>query len=76
MDPDDGTVYVSPDELERGSKGPFYVVYASPDGGERWGFLCSSCDSLDAAMDTMGRIVCNECGNTHKPEEWDAVGEG
>lgn len=70
------TVYVADDETERGSKGPFHVVYESAAGTDRWGYLCSNCDSLEAsAMDTMGRIVCGECGNTHKPEEWDAVGE-
>ncbi|MFB6211740.1 MAG: DUF5816 domain-containing protein, partial [Halobacteriales archaeon] len=36
---------------------------------------CGNCETLNNAMDTMGRIVCNECGNTRKPEEWDAAHE-
>jgi hypothetical protein len=69
------TVYVAPDEVERGSKGPFYVVYVSPDRETRWGYRCGNCDSLDTAMDTMGRVECNDCRNVRKPEEWDAAHE-
>lgn len=68
-------VFVEEAEAEIGSKGPFYAVYTSPEGAERYGYLCSACSSFDNAMDTMGRIVCNECGNTRKPEEWDAAHE-
>jgi hypothetical protein len=69
------TVYVASDEVERGSKGPFYVVYVSPDRETRWGYQCGSCDSLDTAMDTMGRVECNACRNVRKPDEWDAAHE-
>jgi hypothetical protein len=69
------TVYVAEDEPERGSKGPFYVVYVTPDRETRWGYRCGNCDSLDTAMDTMGRIECNDCRNVRKPEEWDAAHE-
>ena len=68
-------VYVADDEAEVGSKGPFYAVYGTPERENRYGYYCSACESLDAAMDTMGRIVCNGCGNTRKPEEWDAAHE-
>lgn len=67
------TVYVAPDEEEKGSKGPFFVVYRAEDRSDRYGYLCSHCDTLNNAMDPMGRLVCNECGNTKNPEEWDAV---
>jgi hypothetical protein len=69
------TVYVAPDEVERGSKGPFYVVYVTPDRETRWGYRCGNCDSLDTAMDTMGRVECNDCRNVRKPDEWDAAHE-
>lgn len=79
MDPvttDDGdTLYVDRRTGDRGSKAPFYVVYEGPDGRERWGWLCGSCDSLKTAMDTMGRIQCTDCGNVRKPTEWDAAHE-
>ena len=72
---DGETVYVATDESRVGSEGPFHVVYRGETGEHRYGYLCSGCDSLDTAMDTMGRIVCNECGNVRKPEEWDAAHE-
>lgn len=73
--PEGETVFVADDEAERGSTGPFYVVYRDADRTERFGFLCAPCGTLNNAMDTMGRIVCNECGNTHQAEEWDAAHE-
>ncbi|MFB6300754.1 MAG: DUF5816 domain-containing protein [Halobacteriales archaeon] len=73
---DDGsTVYVTTEEAERGSKGLFYVVYKNKEQDKRWGFRCSNCETLNNAMDTMGRLVCNECGNTKKADEWDAAHE-
>jgi peptide subunit release factor 1 (eRF1) len=68
-------VYVAEGEERVGSEGPFLVVYSDAEREERYGYLCSSCGTIDNAMDTMGRIVCNECGNTRKPEEWDAAHE-
>lgn len=66
-------VFVAEDEREIGSKGPFYVVYRTTDRGVRFGFFCSNCDTLNTAMDPMGRLVCSECGNTKRPDDWDAV---
>lgn len=66
-------VFVSKAEVERGSKGPFFVTYLTPDSDVRYGFYCGNCTSLDVAMDTMGRLVCSACGNTKKPDEWDAA---
>ncbi|MFC6904077.1 DUF5816 domain-containing protein [Halalkalicoccus tibetensis] len=67
--------YVARDEAERGSDGPFYVVYRTRDRQERWGYLCGNCEGANTAMDTMGRIVCNDCPNQRKPTEWDAAHE-
>jgi len=69
------TVYVAEDEGERGSKGVFLATYRSSDRETRYGWFCSNCETMDNAMDTMGRIKCNDCGNTRKPEEWDAATE-
>lgn len=69
------TVYVDDREGHRGSDGPFFVAYVSERRDRRWGFYCANCGSLDTAMDTMGRIECNQCGNIRKAEEWDAAHE-
>lgn len=70
---DDRTLRIARDEPERGTKGPFYVVYTA--GETRWGFFCSNCETVDNAVDSMGRIECNVCANRHRAEEWDAAHE-
>ncbi|UPM43198.1 DUF5816 domain-containing protein [Halocatena salina] len=67
------TLYVDFTQAERGSKAPFYVVYNTDQ--KRWGFFCSNCESFDTAVDSMGRIKCDNCSNLHKAEEWDAAHE-
>jgi ribosomal protein S18 acetylase RimI-like enzyme len=71
---DDGTlVYVAFDEPARASLAPFYETYLDADRTERYGWFCGNCDSLNTAMDTMGRVACNECENKRKPTRWDAA---
>ncbi|TYL37151.1 GNAT family acetyltransferase [Natronococcus pandeyae] len=72
---DGNTVYVSTTDGDRGSKGPFLVAYETPDAERRYGWYCTNCESFDNAMDSMGRIQCNQCGNFRKPTEWDAAHE-
>lgn len=69
------TLYVAYDEAERGQKGPFLAAYASPAREGRWGYFCTNCETFDNAMDSMGRVQCNECSNYKKPDEWDAAHE-
>lgn len=69
----DTTVYVDHDESESGSEAPFHVVYGDSDRSSRFGYYCSNCGRLANAMDTMGRIECESCGNTRKPTRWDAA---
>ena len=71
--PDDQTLYVDHTSGTRGSKGPFYVVYSDDRGETRWGFRCGHCETVDNAVDAMGRIHCNECSNRTKAEEWDDI---
>lgn len=73
--PSGRTLYVDCTTRAIGSKDPFYVVYNTEQGAERWGFFCSHCESFDTAVDSMGRIQCNNCRNIHKAEEWDAAHE-
>jgi hypothetical protein len=69
------SVYVDRSTPERGAKGPFYPAYRSEDRDRRWGYYCDHCESFDVAVDTMGRVECNDCGNIRKPDEWDAAHE-
>jgi ribosomal protein S18 acetylase RimI-like enzyme len=70
--PDGGPLFVNFSDAERGSKGPIYVVHESRALEGRYGFFCGNCESLDTAMDSMGRIECNRCGNRRKATRWDA----
>ncbi|ESP87165.1 DUF5816 domain-containing protein [Candidatus Halobonum tyrrellensis] len=70
-----GALYVDRANGERGEKAPFFHVYADEAGETRWGYFCGNCETVNNAMDSMGRIECNECGNIRKPEEWDAAHE-
>lgn len=73
--PDGETVHVARREIERGTEGPFFAVYADPGADRPWGYVCGNCGSFSNAMDTMGRIVCNDCPNVRKPSEWDNAHE-
>ncbi|WP_049923746.1 GNAT family N-acetyltransferase [Halopiger djelfimassiliensis] len=66
------TVYVSYGEAARGSRSPFYAAYEDEERAELYAWFCGHCDSLDNAMDAMGRIECNVCGNRRKATRWDA----
>ena len=69
------TLHAAEDETERGSKGAFLAVYRDPGHERRYGWYCTNCETVDNAMDTMGRIRCNVCENLRKPDEWDAAHE-
>jgi len=70
---DGETLYVEYGDREIGSEAPFFAAYSTADRESRHGWFCSNCETFDVAMDTMGRIVCNRCGNRHKATRWDAV---
>ena len=70
--PDDRTLFVNFSDAERGLRAPFYPVFGTRELTDRYGWFCGDCESLDNTMDSMGRIVCNSCGNKRKATRWDA----
>jgi ribosomal protein S18 acetylase RimI-like enzyme len=66
-------LYVDYNDADRATLAPFLGVYTDTDRENRYGYYCSNCESVDVALDTMGRIECNECGNTSKATRWDAA---
>lgn len=72
--PDDDGVGIDAEvdwtERTDGTDAPFY---AATRGEERYGWVCGSCWTLEVVVDTMGRLQCIECGNEHRPREWDAA---
>lgn len=73
--PDGRTAYVNTEEVERGSKAPFYTAYTDAEltAAAKYGYFCANCETLDNAMDAMGRVKCNTCGNLRKATRWDAT---
>lgn len=69
---DGQTVYLLNEQLP-GADGPFVPAYTDEDRSEAYGYYCTNCDSLDVAMDSMDAIECDECGNAHRPEEYDGA---
>ena len=70
---DGETVFIDESDWDDGSAGKFYAVYADEDATEHYGYFCANCDRLANAMDAMGRIECDSCGNARKPTRWDAA---
>ncbi|RRJ32846.1 GNAT family N-acetyltransferase [Halocatena pleomorpha] len=70
---ENGGVHIDYDDAERGSVAPFFAAYNDTERTNRYGYFCSNCDSLDIAMDAMGRAECNQCGNQRKATRWDAA---
>lgn len=70
---DEEQVYVDLTSSVSGTRQPFHLVYAARDLATRYGFFCTGCESLANAMDSMGKVECASCGNTRKPNRWDAV---
>jgi len=67
------TVYVDHDNVERGSIAGFHTIYMDENREETYGYYCGKCDAPANAMDAMGRIECDQCGNSRKPTRWDAA---
>ncbi|WP_435360335.1 GNAT family N-acetyltransferase [Haloarchaeobius sp. DFWS5] len=72
FDTEDGAVYVSYSESNRGSNGPFYQAYVDEARDRKYGWFCGACQSFETAMSSMGEVICNECENRRKPTRWDA----
>ncbi|MHB9286510.1 GNAT family N-acetyltransferase [Halobacteriales archaeon Cl-PHB] len=70
--PEGLTLYVNFSDAERGNEGPFYPTFSDEGFEDRYGWFCGNCETVDNAMDSMGRIQCNECGNRRKASRWDA----
>ena len=70
---DGETVFIDESDWDDGSAGKFYAVYADEDATEHYGYFCANCNRLANAMDAMGRIECDSCGNARRPTRWDAA---
>lgn len=67
----EGTFTVDQEETLAGSDGPFLSTYDRADQDELYGYYCGICGTVVEAMDGLGRVVCEGCGNVHRPDYWD-----
>ena len=73
VEDEDGTeLHVDADDPLSGTIAPFFEAFVDPEFEDRHGYLCGSCGTVSTSVDQQGRIVCDECGNHHRPDEWDA----
>lgn len=73
IESDGRTVFIDHDATERGSVDAFHIVYTDEDSDDLFGYYCANCGVLANAMDAMGRIECDNCGNARKPTRWDSA---
>ncbi|QLG64209.1 GNAT family N-acetyltransferase [Halorarum salinum] len=69
--PDGTEAFLDPDDPLSGTIGPFFEAYATPDFEDRYGYFCGACRTVTTEVDGQDRIVCPECGNRHRPADWD-----
>ena len=63
--------YIDLDESISGDEAPFLLVFESERREERFGYYCTNCGSFTDSIDGSGKVVCENCGNVHNPDEWD-----
>lgn len=73
LDVDGQSVYLDHNTTEQGSLAPFHVAYTDEAATDIYGYWCGNCERFANAMDSMGRIQCDSCGNDRKPSRWDAA---
>ena len=63
--------FIDPHESISGDEGAFLLVFEEEGREERLGFYCTNCGSFTDSVDGGGKVICENCGNVHNPEEWD-----
>ena len=69
--PDGTEVLVDPADPLSGTLGPFFEAYETRDADERYGYYCGACRTVTTQVDQQNRVICPECGNHHRPSDWD-----
>jgi len=63
--------FLDTQEQIAGTEAQILPVFADASHGEHYGFYCTNCGTFTDSVDGQGKIVCENCGNEHRPEEWD-----
>jgi len=54
-----------------GRGAPFFQTYSDEAHEKPYGFFCSQCGSTEVATDGLDGLECSNCGNVHRPDEYD-----
>lgn len=65
--------FVETDETIPGDAAPFHPLYNDDAYEQQYGYYCSNCGTPVDAADELDRIKCTECGNVHRPDDWDGA---
>lgn len=63
--------FIDSEESIAGIEGEFLIVFETEERENRYGFFCTNCGTFTDSVDGDGKVVCEECGNVHNPDEWD-----
>jgi len=70
---DGDELFLDREEQVPAIKAPFYKLYVDTEQDEEYGFFCSECGSTAVMTSGMGRLGCKNCGNLHRPDEYDSA---
>lgn len=65
------TRYLDAQAAVAGDEAQMLPVYADASHEDHYGYYCSNCGTFTDSVDGQGKIVCENCGNEHRPEDWD-----
>jgi len=68
---DGETRYIGPEESISAEEAEMLPVFEDEDREEQFGFYCTNCGTFTSSPGGLGTIVCENCGNEHRPEDWD-----
>lgn len=68
---DGETRYLDPEDPLSGTDNQILPVYEDSAHEDSFGFFCTNCDSYTDSYSSQGMILCDNCGNEHRPDQWD-----
>lgn len=68
---DGSTRFLDAQAAIAGDEAQMLPVFADEAHEDHYGYYCTNCGTFTDSVDGQGRIICEDCGNEHRPEEWD-----
>lgn len=65
------TRYLDAQAAVAGDKAQMLPVFTDESHEDHYGYYCTNCGTFTDSVDGQGKIVCENCGNEHRPEDWD-----